>query len=226
MIWQDKGYLLSKNKYNENSLISEFYTLNHGKISGVIFGATSKKIKNYLLIGNEFHINFSSNREGKSGYFNLEIENINTPKYLNDIKKLNCIIYSMNLIRSLTVENQKNINIFYLIDDLYKILNDNDWLINIIFWELNFFKNIGYDINFSDYVKSVFIDGSEKFIVESSKKIIPSFLVDKNIIPKNDFDIFDGFKVVGDFLEKTILRPNNLSYPISRTEFINSIKRI
>ena len=48
----------------------------------------------------------------------------------------------------------------------------------------------------------------------------------KNIIPKNDFDIFDGFKVVGDFLEKTILRPNNLSYPISRTEFINSIKRI
>ena len=48
MNWQDKGYLLSKNKYNENSVISEFYTENHGKISGIIFGGTSKKIKNYL----------------------------------------------------------------------------------------------------------------------------------------------------------------------------------
>ena len=46
MNWQDKGYLLSKNKYNENSVISEFYTEDHGKISGIIFGGNSKKIKN------------------------------------------------------------------------------------------------------------------------------------------------------------------------------------
>ena len=37
MIWADTGYLLSKNKYNENSLIAEIYTKNHGKISGIIF---------------------------------------------------------------------------------------------------------------------------------------------------------------------------------------------
>ncbi len=43
MIWDDVGYLLSKNRYNENSLISEIYTKNHGKVSGIIFGGTSKK---------------------------------------------------------------------------------------------------------------------------------------------------------------------------------------
>ena len=47
MIWQDKGYLLSKTKYNENSIIAEFFTENHGKCTGLIFGATSQKIKNY-----------------------------------------------------------------------------------------------------------------------------------------------------------------------------------
>ena len=46
MQWDDIGYLLSKNKYNENSIIAEFYTKNHGKFPGLIFGATSKKIKN------------------------------------------------------------------------------------------------------------------------------------------------------------------------------------
>ena len=55
---QDKGYLLSLNKYNENSAIVEFFTENYGKISGIIFGANSKKIKNYLLIGNKFYINY------------------------------------------------------------------------------------------------------------------------------------------------------------------------
>ena len=48
MIWDDKGFLLYKNKYNENSVIAEIYTKDHGKISGIIFGGTSKKIKNYL----------------------------------------------------------------------------------------------------------------------------------------------------------------------------------
>ena len=57
---EDKGYLLSKNRYNENSVISEIFTQNHGKISGIIFGATSKKLKNYLQIGNKFHINFNT----------------------------------------------------------------------------------------------------------------------------------------------------------------------
>ena len=36
MRWQDKGYLLSLNKYNENSAIAEFYTENNGKLSDEI----------------------------------------------------------------------------------------------------------------------------------------------------------------------------------------------
>ena len=45
MNWSDQGFLVSKNKYSENSLITEFYTKDHGKISGIIFGGTSKKNK-------------------------------------------------------------------------------------------------------------------------------------------------------------------------------------
>ena len=44
MIWDDTGFLLSKNRYNENSVIAEVFTKQHGKISGIIFGGTSKKI--------------------------------------------------------------------------------------------------------------------------------------------------------------------------------------
>ena len=72
MNWQDKGYLININKYNENSSVAEFFTNNHGKTTGIIFGSSSKKIKNYLFNGNEFHINFSSKNENSSGNFKIE----------------------------------------------------------------------------------------------------------------------------------------------------------
>ena len=57
MIWDDTGYLISKNKYSENSLIVELFTKNHGKVSGIVYGGSSKKLKiiyksviNYLQI--------------------------------------------------------------------------------------------------------------------------------------------------------------------------------
>jgi len=224
MIWQDKGFLLTKNKYNENSAITEFYTENHGKITGFIFGATSKKIKNYLLIGNKFHLNFNSKQDSQVGTFKVEIDQINTPIYLDNQKKLYSIIYSMNLIKILTADNQENKNIYNLINNFFNILKKDKWLINFIFWELEIYKNVGYDIDFSNYVTKVTINGNKKFIVESNKKIIPSFLINKKSIPIKNDEIFNGFKIVGDYLNKTILKPNNINYPNSRTEFVNLIK--
>ena len=45
MNWDDTGYLISKNRYSENSIIAEVFTENHGKISGIIFGELLKKLK-------------------------------------------------------------------------------------------------------------------------------------------------------------------------------------
>ena len=52
MNWDDKGFLISKLKYNENSVIADLFTEDHGRVVGIIFGASSKKIKGYLQIGN------------------------------------------------------------------------------------------------------------------------------------------------------------------------------
>ena len=226
MIWQDKGFLLLNNKYNENSSIAHFYTENNGKVVGTIFGASSKKIKNYLLIGNKFHINSNLREDGRTGYFKVEIDEIKTPIFLENKKKLYCIIYTMSLLNILTVENQKNKEIFQLIENFFEILkNDVDkWLKNFVFWELNLFKCIGYDINFKNYVKRLNIEGVQKFIVENDQKVIPNFLINKKNDPKNHDEIIKGFNIVGDFLDKTILKPNNISYPISRVEFVNLIK--
>ena len=58
----------------------------------------------------------------------------------------------------------------------------------------------------------------------SEKKIVPNFLIERNDNLKNDKDLLNGLKLVGDFMDKTILKPNNVNYPISRNQFINSLK--
>ena len=224
MNWQDKGYLLSLNKYNENSSIAEFYTENNGKIVGVIFGSTSKKIKSYLLIGNKFHINSKLREDGRLGYLKVEIDEIKTPVYLENKKKLFCIIYCMNLVKILTAENENNVEIYNLLEKLFKIIELDNWLVEFLYLELNILKSIGYDINFKDYVVNKNINGQTKYIVDSSQKIIPNFLIDKKISPENLKDIYKGFSIVGDFLDKTIIKPNNKNYPSSRNDFVNLLK--
>ena len=226
MNWDDTGFLISKNRYNENSLISEFYTKNHGKISGIVFGGTSKKIKNYLQIGNQLYLNYNSKSENKLGYFRLEIQKVYSPIYFENPQKLSCINSVMSLIRLLTAELQSNIKIFDLIEKFYLILSNDKWLKDYIFWELELLKTIGFDLELNNLATKELLDGKIVYVVKSKteKKIIPNFLIDKKIIVDDLSTLLNGLKLVSDFLEKTILKPNNLNYPISRTQFINSFK--
>ena len=170
MIWSDHGYLLSKNKFGENSIIAEFFTENHGKISGIIYVATSKKIRNYLQIGNKFHINYNSKNESKLGYLNVEIEKILTPLFFDDKKKLSCIVSSMNLVKLLTVDNQININIYNLISDFYNFLDNNNWINKLIFWELELLKLIGYDLELNNIVNEEIINDKKLYFVANNNE--------------------------------------------------------
>jgi len=196
MIWNDFGFLLSKNKYNENSLISEVFTQNHGKVSGIIFGASSKKIKNYLQIGNKIHLNFNSKTENTIGYFKIEIEQALSPFFFDNHKKLTCITSAMHLIKILTAESQKNENIFRLIENFYVLLKSENWIKQYIFWELELFKAIGYDLEFENLVDKMFIGDQLQYVSKSTteKKIIPNFLVDKNENNEDLVTLLKGLK--------------------------------
>jgi len=226
MIWDDTGFLVSKNKYSENSLIAEIYTQNHGKVTGIIFGGTSRKIKNYLQIGNKLYVNYNSKSDNKIGYFKLEIDKALSPIYFDDKKKLSCILSAMNLIKILTADSQKNIKIFDSIQYFFDFLESEIWIQKYIFWELELFKNLGYDLEFNDLVEKKMVNKELKYFTKSSstKKIIPNFLIDKNEITSDLQTLLDGLKLVGDYLDKTILRPNNMSHPLNRAQFINILK--
>ncbi|MBD1168399.1 DNA repair protein RecO [Pelagibacterales bacterium SAG-MED06] len=226
MNWIDEGFLINKNRYSENSLIAEIYTKDRGKISGIIFGGTSKKIKNYLQLGNKLHINYNSKSENRIGYFKVEILNAYTPLYFDHKQKLSCITSAINLIKILTVESQVNIKVYNLIDDLFIILKDKEWLKKYIFWELDLLKILGYDLELENFVEKDIVENKTIYYASSSneKKYVPNFLIEKELEVDDVKTLLTGLKLVGDYLDKTILKPNNLNYPNSRLLFMNSLK--
>ena len=226
MNWDDTGFLLSKNKYSENSLIADIFTKDHGKVSGIIFGGTSRKIKNYLQLGNQLYVNYNFKSENRAGFFKIEIQKAYSPLYFDNEIKLNCISSAMNLIKLLNADLQTNLRVFNLIEQFYLLLLNKDWLKNYILWELELLKNLGYDLKLDSLVNKKIINNKVLYLVESSteKKIVPNFLVNKDETVNDLKTLLSGLKLVGDYIDKTILKPNNINFPISRNQFVNSLK--
>ena len=226
MNWIDQGFLVSKSRYSENSIIAELYTLDRGKVSGIIFGGTSKKIKNYLQVGNKLHVNYNSKNDNRMGYFKIEILNAYSPFYFDHKQKLSCITSAMNLIKILTAEAQANKKVYSLIEDLFNLLNQQNWLKKYIFWELELLKLLGYDLELENLVEKNLEDNKTVYFATSytEKKYVPNFLIEKDLEVTDINILLSGLKLVGDYLDKTILKPNNLNYPNSRVIFLNSLK--
>ena len=226
-MWSDEGFLLSKLAFQENSIIANFYTKNHGKCSGIIYGATSKKIKNYLQKGNKLYIEYNSKNENALGYFKVEIINPNTSKFFSEKEKLNCIVSALELIKILTVEGQENIKIYKLIDELFILLNRENWSYEYVFLELNLLKFIGFDLNIRYYCKHKIADNNKSYYIENSQKkmIVPNFLVENYKVNKiSNKDIYNSLTLISEYMKKNIFIPNNINFPNSRKIFINQFK--
>ena len=224
MQWNDEGFLLSKNKYGENSVIIEVFTLHHGKCSGIVYGGTSKKIKNYLQLGNKIHVNLKTKNDSKLGYFKIEIIEAISPFFFDNNKKLNCLFSSLNLLKTVLPELLSYNYIYILFSSfLHELKFSNNWIIHYIFWEISLLREIGFDMNLIS--NSIYKTNSEKNMItvkiDNEMINIPIFLVKKNFENIDAKSIYCALKFIGKFLEKTILIPNNLNYPISRKNLEN-----
>jgi len=145
MHWTDEGYLLSKNNFNENSIIVEGFTLNHGKCTGIIYGGSSRKQKRNFQIGNKILFNWNSKGENKSGYFSTELMLPISPFFFEDKKKTVCILSASSILKILLPEGQINKKIYYSFENLLKNLKNNYWINHYIEWELSLIKELGFE---------------------------------------------------------------------------------
>ena len=223
MIWEDECYLLSKRKFRENANIINIFTKEKGKVDGIVYGGTSRKIRNYLQISNKLFVSHSSKSENKIGYFKTELIKPISPQYFNDKERTSALISICSLLNALLPESQQNKKIYNSFEKLINSINLENWIFIYIFFELNLIKDLGYDTNLEQYssnestsndISKIKIDG---YIYE-----VPNFLIFKKIpVEFNNTLIRKSLYFTLNVLQNKFFIPNNLLFPKSRVVLEN-----
>ena len=212
MYWKDEGYLLSKTSFNENSIIIETFTMNHGKYSGVVYGGSSKKQKKNFQIGNKILLNWRSKNENKMGYFNTELIDPIAPLFFDNKKKAICILSATSILKTLLPERQINKKIYFSFDRLLEQLNHENWIKLYIFWELSLIKELGFDSNFFNEKN---IDNHIE--IDNKKLAIPDLIIKKDNNSFTNFEIQKALTFNKFLIMEYFILPNRLRLPFSRT---------
>ena len=223
MIWEDECYLLSKRKFRENANIINIFTKKKGKVDGIVYGANSRKIRNYLQISNKLFVSHSSKNENKIGYFKTELIKPISPLYFNDKERTSALISICSLLNTLLPEAQQNKKIYNSFEKLISSINLENWIFIYIFFELNLIKDLGYDTNLGQYssnennnndILKIKIDG---YIYE-----VPNYLILKKI-PSNFKNILirKSLYFTRNVFQNKFFIPNNLLFPKSRVVLEN-----
>ena len=218
MIWEDECYLLSKRKFRENANIINIFTQKKGKLDGIVYGGTSRKIRNYLQISNKLFVSHTSKSENKLGYFKTELIKPISPLYFNDKERTSALISICSLLNILLPDSQPNKKIYDSFEKLLNSINLENWIFLYIFFEINLIKELGYDTNLAE--NSNDIKENLEFLkikIDGYIYEIPSYLIKKEI-PKNftNLIIRKSLYFTRQVMQNKFFIPNNLMFPKSR----------
>ena len=218
MNWEDECFLLSKRKFRENANIINVFTLKKGKVGGIVYGGSSRKIRNYLQISNKLIVFNNSKSENKIGYFKTELIKAVSPNYFNDKERTSALISLCSLLNSLLPEGQPYKNIYNSFEKFIDTLNLDNWIILYIFFEINLIKELGYGVNlnsFSDLSDEIY--ALKKINIDGYNYEIPNFLISEKIPNEiTKLQIKKSLIFTRNILLNKFFIPNNLSFPKSR----------
>ena len=128
MNWEGECFLLSKRKFRENANIINVFTQSKGKISGIVYGGNSRKIRNYLQISNKLFVTYNSKSENKLGYFKTELIKPISPLYFNDKIRTSALLTLCSILNTLLPDSQPNKNIYRSYEKLISNINIYNWI--------------------------------------------------------------------------------------------------
>lgn len=219
MNWQDEGFLLSKIKFRENANIINVFTQEYGKVSGVVYGGNSRKVRNHLQIANKIVVFHTSKSESKMGYFKTELLEAISPRFFNDKKITSALLSLSSILNVLLPEAQPYKKIFKSINNFIDELNNNNWILSYNFWELNLLKELGYDPFLEQFKRDLKQANSNNIsiLIDNTKYLVPKFLIEKNLNENfNNKDVSVGLNFTRNLLLNKFFLPNNLIFPKTR----------
>ena len=215
MNWQDEGFILSKRKFKENAIILEVFTNKFGKVNGIVYGGTSRKVKNYLQLSNKIFLIYNSKNENRIGYFKTELVEAIAPKYFDNKKKILCLNSVSSLLKTLLPENHSYKNIYISLVNFLNLLDTNNWLFHYLNWEINLIKNLGFGFD-TESIEKLNSKNIINFNIDNIEYKMPTFLIHQKYDNISNEELFSALTFSRSLMENKFFIPNNIKFPNSR----------
>tara|TARA_Y100000590_G_scaffold71758_1_gene78826 strand:- start:484 stop:1158 length:675 start_codon:yes stop_codon:yes gene_type:complete len=217
MNWQDEGFLLSKRKFRENAIIINVFTQTHGKISGIVYGGNSRKIRNYLQVSNKIFSIYNSKNDGKIGYFKTELIKPISPRFFHDKTITSLLLSLSSILNTLLPEGQPNNSIYISLENLISKLEDKNIIFNYIDWELNLLKQLGFDIQLGNFKKDITDKKIQTIKIDNITYKIPNFVISKKVPDSSQNELIKlALQFNRNLFINKLFLPNNLVFPKAR----------
>jgi len=229
----DEGYILKILRHGENSLIVTVLSMAHGKITGFVKSAVSKKKLGVYQIGNKISFNAYARLEQNMPQFKgVELTQSYTACVLQNPIKLAVLSSFCDVLYAGLNEREPLEGLIASVKGFMEALKGDEFLEKyaLLEFRLLYFLGIGLDLGSCAVTGS--IDGLAFVSPKSGRAVCleaglpykdklfkyPHFALSKNKIPSED-DVLDLLNMTGFFLKKNFFDAHGLQFPLSRVNF-------
>ncbi len=236
----DEGYIVKILRHGENSLIVTLLSIAHGKITGFIKSAASKKKLGVYQLGNKVSFNAYARLDNHMPQLKgVELLKSNVAHVLSNSYKLALLSSFCELFNACLPENEPLEGLIRSISLFMDHLESKMWLQNYAISEfrLLYFLGIGLDLG------SCVVTGSIEnlaFVSPKSGRAVcyevgktyenklfkyPHFAINKHINPTLE-DVLDLLKMNEFFLKKNFFDAHGLKFPKSRANLLKILSQM
>lgn len=235
MNFSDEGYIIKVLRHGESSAIVTVLSLSHGKVSGFIKGALSKKKLGVYQLGNLISFNaYSRLEENLPQFLGVELVKSNAVNFFNSEQKLNILTSFCELMNTCVAEHESLEELNFYIKDFFEAETDFNMLVKYSFLEYHLLDFLGVGLDLSECAATGIKENLEFVSPKSSKAVcyeaglpykdklfrFPHYIVDKNY-DVTFSEVADLLKMTEFFLSKNFYLTNNLKFPNNRANLLN-----
>lgn len=236
--FSDEGYIVKLLHHGENSLLVTVLSAQHGKVTGFVKGALSRKKLGIYQLGNAISFNaYARLEENLPQFRGVELLHAHAVSFMNDARKLVTLSAFCEMMNVCLPEKEALEKLWLYVTDFMENLEGGNWPAKYALIEFHLLEFLGIGLDLSVCAATGTTENLAFVSPKSGKAVcleaglpykeklfkFPYYAVDKNVVPSAS-EVADLLKMTAYFLDKNFFQIHCLKFPNNRANLLHHLK--
>lgn len=244
MEWTAEGIVLSVRRHGEGGAVVSLLTAGQGRHSGMVRGATSRRLRGVLMTGNSVRATWRARLPEQLGTLSVEPMGARVAQLMDDPLRLAALAAGAAMVEAALPEREPHPRLHAATEILFDALAaaTDDWPEAWFAWELGLLAELGFGLDLERCAGSGREDGLAWVSPKSARAVsleagapyadrllpLPRFLVGERGRPVANHpltDLADAAILTGHFLERHVFTADRGGLPAARGRLMELLLR-